>query len=282
MQTRLRVAAAQIECVPGDIEANLARHLSAIEEAHRFGVDLLVFPELSLTDYETIPDTGRLARDRHAPELVHLAKAAGHMTVAVGFIERTEDGLVYNAQALLGGGRVPHVHRKINLPNYGRLQEAKHYAAGRTVDVHGVGGPWAASTLVCADTWNPALPWLAALRGANLFIVPIASSLGAVGGDFDNPAGWEVNARHTALTYGSPLVMANHCGTRGGLTFWGGSRILDASGRELARALEVPAVIWADVSHVQSQHARELLPTMRNAVPELVLNELSRFLPEVL
>ncbi len=67
-----------------------------------------------------------------------------------------------------------------------------------------------------------------------------------MGDGFDNPAGWDVNLRHTALTYGLPIVMANHCGTRGGMRFWGGSRILDPSGREIARAGTEPALIVAE------------------------------------
>ena len=61
------------------------------------------------------------------------------------------------------------------------------------------------------------LPWLTALRGADLLVVPAASSLDAVGHGFDNPAGWDLVLRHNAMIYGLPIVMANHCGTRGAL-----------------------------------------------------------------
>ena len=53
----MRVAAAQIECRPGDIAANLEAHLVALRAAQGEGAALVVFPELSLTDY--------LARARH-------------------------------------------------------------------------------------------------------------------------------------------------------------------------------------------------------------------------
>ena len=58
----LKVAAAQVECRPGDIRANLELHLAVIDEARSRGVDVLVFPELSLTDYLTRPDVPALAR----------------------------------------------------------------------------------------------------------------------------------------------------------------------------------------------------------------------------
>src|SRR5688572_6535212 len=175
----LKVAAAQIECRPGEVSANLGLHLAAIDEARGLGVDVLVFPELSLTDYLAAPDVPTLALASSAAELERLAEAAGPVTVAVGFIEVANGAQFYNAQAILGGGRVLHVHRKINLATYGRLEEGKHYAPGRRIDGFPVKRPWTASCLICADTWNPALPWLAALGGASL-LVPVASSVDAV------------------------------------------------------------------------------------------------------
>jgi predicted amidohydrolase len=75
-------------------------------------------------------------------------------------------------------------------------------------------------------------------------------------------------------------VMANHCGARGGLKFWGGSRILDAFGRELARAGEGPQVIFAEIALDDVRRARDRLPTMRDADPRAVRAELDRFLAE--
>src|SRR6266567_3214382 len=188
--SRLKVAAAQIECRPGDVPVNLAGHLAMIEQARGLGVDLLEFPELSLTDYLTAPDCGTLAFDRDATILSRLAVAAGTIAVSVGFVERGTEGRYFNAQALLAGGEVVGVHRKINLPGYGRLREDKVYAAGEDLALTPLAGGWRAAVLICADSWNSALPWLAALAGANLLLLPVASSRNAVGDDFDNPRGW--------------------------------------------------------------------------------------------
>jgi predicted amidohydrolase len=274
---RFAVAAAQIECRPGDVAANLALHREAIGEAQAQGVDLLVFPELSLTDYLPQPDVRGLARKSDAPELLALAEAAGSMLVSFGFIE-DGGGHFHNAQALVSQGRVLSVHRKLNLPTYGRLAEGLHYAKGERIEPVLYGG-WSVATLVCAETWNPALPWLAALKGATLLAVPVASSLHVVE-DLDNRSGWDVNLAHTALTYGLPLVMANHCGSRDGLAFWGGSRVLDAFGRELARAGPGPELVVATLALDDGRRARERLPTVRDADPETVAAELQRFLTE--
>jgi predicted amidohydrolase len=274
----MRIAAAQIECRPGDIEANLALHLEAIEAARAGGAELVVFPELSLTDYLSDPDASALARSQDAQELRRLAEAVGPAMASVGFIEAGQDGRTYNSQALLSGGSCLHVHRKANLPTYGRLREGHHYSPGRDVRPALLPNGWRAATLICADTWNPALPWLAAIQHPELLIVPVASSVDAVGDEFDNPGGWDLNLRHTALTYGLPVVMVNHCGHRGGLRFWGGSRILDAAGRELARADAKAGLIFAELSRDRIAQARAQLPTIRDADPALVRTELNRLL----
>jgi predicted amidohydrolase len=274
----VRVAAAQIECRPGDIRANLDKHLAALKAARAQGAQLVVFPELSLTDYLSEPDLEALARPVGAEELREIAAAAGAAVVSVGFIERGADGRCYNAQALLTGGVVLQVHRKANLPTYGQLVEGRFYERGRAVESAPIAPGWNAATLICADTWNPALPWLAALQRADLLIVPVASSLDAVDGGFDNPGGWDVNLRHTAMTYGMPIVMANHCGHRAGLKFWGGSRVLDPFGRELTRAGNRPDLVLADLTSEDIAMARERLPTIRDADPELVHALLGRVL----
>jgi predicted amidohydrolase len=70
----------------------------------------------------------------------------------------------------------------------------------------------------------------------------------------------------------------NHCGRRGGLNFWGGSRILDPFGRELARAGAGRDLVFADLAAADVATARHRLPTIRDADPDLVHDVLSRVL----
>ena len=85
MQADLVVACAQVSSVRGDLEVNVASHLRFIDAAAAVGVDLLVFPELSLTGYE--PDLGaRLQLAPNDPAIGSLRQAAGKhdMHVVVG------------------------------------------------------------------------------------------------------------------------------------------------------------------------------------------------------
>jgi predicted amidohydrolase len=276
--SKLTLACAQIECLPGDIAGNLAKHLAMIGDARSNGADLVVFPELSLCDYLSVPDTAVLARAPDAEEIRTIAQAADGLDVSFGFVESGADGRCYNSQALVSGGRIVHIHHKLNLPTYGNLQETLHYRPGERLETAALSGSLTAATLICADSWNPALPWLAALQRPDLLIQPIASARSAVGGDFDNPSNWAINLRHTAMTYGLPIVMTNHCGTRDGLDFWGGSRVIDAYGRELVSADDKETIVYAEIETADTARARELLPTIRDADPALIRAELERFL----
>ena len=60
----LRVALSQMAPRLGDLDRNLATHLGTIRKAARDGVDLVVFPELSLTGYllrDQVPDVAERA-----------------------------------------------------------------------------------------------------------------------------------------------------------------------------------------------------------------------------
>ena len=51
MSDSLRVGVAQVRSYLGDVERNLETHLDYVERAKKEGVDVLAFPELSLTGY---------------------------------------------------------------------------------------------------------------------------------------------------------------------------------------------------------------------------------------
>lgn len=275
--TRRRVAVAQIESRPGDLEANLRKHLDVIEAARAAGVEVLLFPEMSLTGHGAGADALRLAIDCDDRIVTQIARASGAMGTVFGLIEERAAAQFYNAAVVVQHGHAIFVHRKINLATYGRLEDGKHFAAGRHVDTFALDQRWRASVMICADAWNPALVHLAALQGATLLMVPISSAIEAVGDGFDNPHGWDTNLRFYALTYGMPVLMANRVGVEGDLTFWGGSRILDPYGRVIATAAgRGEELVSADLDYDDVRRARYRLPTVRDANLPLVQREVGR------
>ena len=273
----LAVAVAQIATVLGDVAANRRKHLEVIDAARAAGVDVLVFPEMSLTGHAAGPDTLRLALRREDPLVAAIARASSAMCTVFGLIEEGPAAHFYNTAIAVRDGAIVAAHRKINLATYGRLDDGKHFAAGRSVETFDLAPDWRAGVMICADLWNPALVHLAAVQGATLLLAPVSSAIEAVGADFDNPGGWDVNLRFHALTYGLPVAMANRVGREGELTFWGGSRILDPFGRTLAKAEgDGEALVQARVEFNDVRRARYLLPTVRDANLPLLQRELDR------
>ncbi len=273
----IRVAAAQIDVTPFAAEANAAKHEEMIVRARQGGADLVVFPELSLAGYNVGARSYDAAITRDHELLSELARTAQDLSAVVGFVEEGYAAQFFNSAAVLRDGEVVFVHRKLNLANYGVLEEGKFFAQGRYVEPFPLQGNFSGAILTCADMWNPALVHLAALHGATLLVAPTASSHDAVSLAFSNPRGWDMVLRFYAMIYGLPIVMANRVGTDGGLEFWGGSRIVGASGDVLASAgWGSEELILSDIDYLDVRRARFELPTVRDSNLGLLQREIDR------
>jgi len=276
MSAALTVAAAQINPELGQIKQNLELHSQFIRQANEAGADLLLFPELSLTGYQVGRDTLNLALAADDPALLQLSEIAGEMTVAVGFVEQAKPGQFFNALALLRQGRVIHLHRKLNLPTYGGLEEGKWFSPGEQLGNCQINTQWQSSQLICADLWNPALVHCAMLQQPELLLAPINSASAIVSDEFSNERNWLTNLEFYAMTYGTPIVMANRFGPELGAHFWGGSRILGPRGEILAAAEDGEQLISATLELSAINQARFELPTVRDANTPLIRKILSQ------
>jgi NAD+ synthase (glutamine-hydrolysing) len=123
---RLRVAAAQLDLVVGDLDGNVARILAAYEQAESAGCDLVAFPELAITGY---PPEDLLLRPsfvaRAGEALDKVAARTGRAAAVIGFPEAGRD--LSNAAALCADGRVLGVYRKHLLPNYSVFDEQRYF-----------------------------------------------------------------------------------------------------------------------------------------------------------
>lgn len=234
MSTLITVGIAQIDARLGDVEANLEQHLNWIERARESKVDLLVFPELSLTGYRLLHLTGRVAARPGDSEAVRqLLAAAGAMSVVVGLVEEDEKGVLYNTALLLRDGRIAHSHRKLYLPTYGIFQEGRFFGPGTDLSppVDGLG------LLICEDLWHPHLPRRLALAGAKVLVVTSAGPGHLGSGDVpESQESWEALTRATALVNTCWVVYCNRVGWEEGSFYTGGSHVVRPGGEIVDRA----------------------------------------------
>ncbi len=236
---RLAIAVAQLNPVVGDISGNLERARKARAAAARDGADIVAFSELSLAGYppeDLVLKPAFQAACRAAVEKLARETDDDGPAVLIG-TPWVEERKLYNAYALLAGGRIAALRFKVNLPNYGVFDEKRVFATGPVpgpVSFRGVrlGLP------ICEDTWTD---WgdyenvveCLAETGTELLIVPNGSPY------WRDKADVRLNvsvARDTEA--GLPLLYINQVGGQDELVFDGASFILNA---DRSIALQLPA-----------------------------------------
>ncbi|MDI4236367.1 NAD+ synthase [Bradyrhizobium sp. Arg237L] len=234
------ITLAQLNPTVGDVAGNAAKARAARQTAKAAGADLMVLSELFIAGYppeDLILKPAFQAACRAAVEELARETADGGPAVLIG-TPWVEDGKLYNACALLDGGRIAALRFKANLPNYGVFDEKRLFARGPApgpVTVKGVrvGVP------ICEDIWleesedyENVVECLAE-TGAEILVVPNGSPYARDKNDLRLSI---AVARVTES--GLPLIYLNEVGGQDELVFDGASFALNA---DLTVAAQLPA-----------------------------------------
>jgi len=279
---KLNLAIAQINTKLGSIQPNLEMHLSMAKQAWQDGMDLLVFPELSLTGYvlqDLVP--GVACRPEFGdPVFHHLMDASHDIDLVVGFVDEDTRHRFYIASAYLSQGKVIHVHHKVYLPTYGLFDEGRFFAPGESVGAFDTRFG-RIGMLICEDFWHASPPYILWQDGADLFLFTSASPGRGLNGEPKlESSAW---VEHTNQAYASLFTIfvahANRTGFEDGLNFWGGSTIFDPNGKLVIQAPYFEeALVETEIDLNQLHRTRSRLPLLRDERPELLQRELERIL----
>jgi NAD+ synthase len=223
----LKLAIAQLNPVVGDVAGNADKARRA--RARAAGADLVIFPELFIAGYppeDLVLKPAFQAACRSAIEALARETKDGGPAMLLG-TPWVEDGKLYNAVALLDGGRITGLRFKVDLPNYGVFDEKRVFVPGPLpgpVNFRGVriGVP------ICEDIWKPEPVECIAETGGEILIVTNASPYrrGAVDERLNI-------AVPRVVESGLPLIYVNQLGGQDELVFEGASFALNAD-RSLA------------------------------------------------
>jgi NAD+ synthase (glutamine-hydrolysing) len=276
----LKVGLAQISPSLGDVPKNLGLHLERIEQAKAQGVQLLCFPELSLTGYvlrDLVPAVAMKAAEDNSV-LADLLSASHTLDLLVSFVEEDQRHRYYIAAAYLSQGRIAHLHRKVYLPTYGMFEEARFLAAGdrfRAFDSRfGRMG-----MLICEDFWHMSAPYALWMDGADILLLASASPGRGLSPDAALGSSRSVEIiNQTYATFLTGFVLhCNRVGFEDGLNFWGGSTIFGPDGKLVAQAPYFEdALLTATLDLGALRRVRQQLPLLRDERPELLCRELER------
>lgn len=163
------MAAAQIQSTLGDILGNMRNHVRFVQKAIDEDVDLIVFPEMSITGYcrEDAEKLAFLPDDHRLEELIHLSDKEGICIVAGAPIKMDH-------QLFIGSFIIqPNQKIKIYTKQYLHSGEEKYFNASFDynpqiqIQNHNI------CFAICADIATPDHPRQAALNGANLYVASI-------------------------------------------------------------------------------------------------------------
>jgi NAD+ synthase (glutamine-hydrolysing) len=231
MSKTLRVGLAQINTFVGDLDGNARNVVEYIEQARDLGVDVVSFPELTITGYPPEDLLLRSAFVKENVEAMHsVVDGCRGITAVVGFTDLVGSD-IFNAAAVVHDGRLVDVYHKQRLPNYGVFDEKRYFREGAQFPVYEIAGVLIGVN-ICEDIWFPGDPTETQAYAGARVIVNINGSPYHVG---------KRNVRESMLVeraraYDVFVCYTNQVGGQDELVFDGGSMVIAPSGRLMARA----------------------------------------------
>lgn len=217
------LAAAQTKPKQGDIESNLIDHYNMIDLASKNGVDLIVFPEMSITGYER-ENARSLAFTETDARLDHLRQ----LSVDTQMILLVGAPILLKKKLYIGAFIIQPDHSiSIYTKQYLHPGEEEYFSSSFDdnplihLDTEQI------SVAICADIVNPRHADTACKNGSNLYIASI----------FYTPNG--IAEAHQTLSdyskqYHMNVLMANYCGQSWGLDSGGQSAFWNNNGDLIA------------------------------------------------
>jgi len=260
----MRIAAAQISCVLGDLHANLRTIREFTTRAKDSGAELIVFPEMSDTGYSMPVIQQHAARwdEGAVPELRKLAKASS-IRIICGVSERDGE-CIYNSQVVVDHeGQIIARYRKTHLFSPAPIEEHKCFAAGDCLATTQAGALTFGLT-ICYDLRFPEVYRRLALEEkSNVFIISSAWPIPRV-------EHLRVLATARAIENQSYVVLANRVGTDDGITFCGTSAIIDPYGVTVAASsADREELLVANITDELVASVRSRMPLFQHRREEL-------------
>lgn len=264
---------------------NAKIHIEEIKRAKAKGVQLIAFPELSLTGYtaeDHFAQDELIFRSLEAIEQIKLATFNHKDIIAVvGAPFRTFDGKLYNVAFVMANGKILGAVPKTHLPMYGEFYEAKWFTSGAHADYDiedTVLGNFKLSTRqvfksgnlvvgveICEDLWAVDPPNTEhALAGANFIVNLSASNETLAKARYRK----ELVSQTSARIIGGYLYVSTGAGESTRDLVFGGHGIIAENGSILAETpplLASPGRTSADVDIGKILHDRSVNTTFRNS-----------------
>ncbi len=221
----MKICAAQVRPMPGDVNSNLALHRRCIEQAAGHGAALIVFPELSLTGYEPklAKELATTQDDSRLDEL-QLLSNRHNMVICAGMPTTTDTG-IHISMIIFQTDAPRQTYAKQQLHS----DELPYFVRGSQQLILDIGGTKVAPA-ICYESLQANHAANAAAQGAGIYLVSVAKSASGVEKAYKHyPA---IAQRHNMA-----VIMANYVGSCDDFESVGQSAAWGATG-ELLKQLD--------------------------------------------
>lgn len=232
----MKIALCQINTIVGDFGFNLSHSLDWYRDAVSKGVDLVVFPELTVTGYppqDLILDESFV--DENLKTAHGISKSIGRVPAIIGFVNR-RDSRLFNSAAVLRDGKIVAVYDKMLLPTYDVFDEDRYFDSGRNaapVPLELDNNQITLGLQICEDLWDDdyelKVTDLMVKEGAEL-IINISASPFSEGKGLERMGLIEAKVKRLSV----PFMYCNMVGGQDELIFDGHSLAYDGDRRLLA------------------------------------------------
>ena len=237
----LRLAMAQINPTVGDLAGNSTQILEKVQQAQDLGSNLVLFPELALTGYpiedlalskDFLNDSGKalaaLAQELSKRGQGHIRVVVGHPALAKS---PTSWAIGQNCASLIFDGKVQASYAKHHLPNYSVFDEYRVFVPGDQLLTFEIDGLRFA-TVICEDIWQSGGP-VSQIASHNVDLTLVLN-----GSPFERS---KTDTRFELVSdlaskQSTAVAYVNLVGGQDDLVFDGNSFLIDAGGKEIARA----------------------------------------------
>lgn len=228
---KIRIAIAQINTTVGDLLGNTEKILFCIDEAVAKKVDLIVFPELSITGYP--PEDLLLKPQFIDGNLRYLNKITNHtegIIAVVGFADGVK-GIIYNSAAVMHDKKILYKYHKKHLPNYGVFDEKRYFIPGAE-NIIFKAQQFSFSINICEDIWvSEDAAEKSALKSSD-FLVNISASPYSLEKIKERASVLKKKAQR----FNASIVYCNLVGGQDELIFDGRSLVFDKMGKIIVQA----------------------------------------------
>ena len=275
----MKIRGLQFSPVLGNVARNIQFHIEHINNAIKDHMDLIIFPELSLSGYHLMDIVYDIALTPGNEVFQEFKALSRDIDILIGAPVEEISGIIHNCALYFSKGQLLHSHRKVQLPTFGMFQEHMIFKAGNEFKSFKI-GEFTAGIVICREILFPVIPYLYFLQNVD-FLIGISNSphRGINKEGMSSLKLWERIGEVYAIHYHQNYVFVNRSGFEDGMGFGGGSFFAEPGVGIVKRAKYFQDdILDFDISQETVRRSRISGNYLRDEKPEVISKELQRIL----